>query len=243
MEGEIVESFMSACDALKQSAAKIVKAAQAFKDIPIRISHYKLKQLYEGLKEFEEWIDNVVQAEDVKAVDNAPDVHEVVDIAVIHDEIVALTVVHEVVDGVVVVNNDDVSWPYDGDDDIDYSHYSIGVDDHDNPIRRPVYQVFENTLQFNSNGSLDLSVPVNRDIVNNITTLQCNDDDVNLEFRYDHLELRDVVQVFYINDHNEVVTRRFATDEDCCRYFNIDEWRDVWVDLYHAHDYDHYEDA
>ena len=98
-------------------------------------------------------------------------------------------------------------------------------------IRRPVYRVFENTLQFNSNGSLDLSIPVNRDIVNNIAVLQ----DENIYYTQD---LRDVVQVFYINDDNEVVTRRFATDEDCCRYFNIKEWRDVWVDLYHAHDYD-----
>ena len=169
-------------------------------------------------------------------------VHEVVDTAVVHGEIVALTVVHEVVDGVIVVNNDHVTWRYGSAvDGIDYSHYNIDINNSINndidhyyddviTIRRPVYRVFENTLQFNSNGSLDLSIPVNRDIVNNIAVLQ--------DESHTPIDLRDVVQVFYINDINEVVTRRFATEDDCCRYFNIEEWRDVWVDLYHAPEYD-----
>ena len=164
-------------------------------------------------------------------------VHEVVDTAVIHEEIVALTVVHEVVNGVIVVNNDHVSWPWGrDDDDTDYSHYNIDINNSINndidhyyddviTIRRPVYRVFENTLQFNSNGSLDLSIPVNRDIVNNIAVLQ--------DESHTPIDLRDVVQVFYINDNNEVVTRRFATEDDCCRYFNIEEWLNDWVDLYH----------
>ena len=163
-------------------------------------------------------------------------VHEVVDTAVVHDEIVALTVVHEVVDGVIVVNNDHVSWPWGRDNDTDYSHYNIDINNSINndidhyyddviTIRRPVYRVFENTLQFNSNGSLDLSIPVNRDIVNNIAVLQ--------DESHTPIDLRDVVQVFYINDNNEVVTRRFATEDDCCRYFNIEEWLNDWVDLYH----------
>lgn len=83
-------------------------------------------------------------------------------------------------------------------------------------VHIPVYKIFANTLKFNSNGELDLTDAVTRDIVFN--AIKYNED-VPLDYPID--DINEIIQVFYINDDNEVVIRRFANEDECYTFFGI----------------------
>ena len=120
------------------------------------------------------------------------------------------TVVHDDDDDAFIVHDDVVEDVTDDDDDVEEEEEEV------EEVHIPVYKIFANTLKFNSNGELDLTDAVTRDIVFN--AIKYNED-VPLDYPID--DINEIIQVFYINDDNEVVIRRFANEDECYTFFGI----------------------